>query len=214
MNICGAQIPDTPTAPPSSVEQLRGGAAAQGGGLAVIGTGLSLLRTCSNGQVLQYNGTVWACAVNRGGVSVDVRNYPGATADLVLNNACAAAIAQGGGLVDTRGWAGQTETLANYVSGCTSDTATIMLVVDPSTRWTTTQTDGGCTFKWGNGSGAWAPGVGQQIGGGPPYGGFNVAASAKVTAIMCPAHTDGTQETMFISGLHSTASPGPRFQKD
>ena len=109
---------------------------------------------------------------------------------------------------------GQTETLANYVRGCTSDTATIMLVVDPSTRWTTTQTDGGCTFKWGNGSGAWAPGVGQQIGGGPPYGGFNVAASAKVTAIMCPAHTDGTQETMFISGLHSTASPGPRFQKD
>ena len=88
-----------------------------------------------------------------------------------------------------------------------------MLVVDPSTRWTTTQTDGGCTFKWGNGSGAWAPGVGQQIGGGPPYGGFNVAASAKVTAIMCPAHTDGTQETMLISGLTFSGITGATVSK-
>src|SRR5690606_12953984 len=32
-----------------------------GSGLAVDGSGLSLLRTCGNGQVLKWNGSAWAC---------------------------------------------------------------------------------------------------------------------------------------------------------
>ena len=36
------------------------------GGLAVTGSNLGLLKTCSNGQVLSFNGTAWACATISG----------------------------------------------------------------------------------------------------------------------------------------------------
>lgn len=43
-----------------------------GGGLMVSGTTLGMLNTCSPNQILQWNGTVWACASNIAGTTVQV----------------------------------------------------------------------------------------------------------------------------------------------
>lgn len=116
----------------------------------------------------------------------------GTTADAYIRAACAA-LPSGGGTVDL---AGLTGNLAATTRGCSSPTKQVIFIQDPTSTLTVTETDGDITFPLDNTSMLLGPGNG----GCPAQTGIVVSSTANITAVVGPAHTDGTQEQFTVQG--------------
>jgi hypothetical protein len=71
------------------------------------------------------------------------------------------------------------------------------MLADITSKLTITEADGGITFPLDTGSML----LGSGGGGCPIGGGIHLASTANLTAIVGPAHTDGTQESLYANGL-------------
>lgn len=117
----------------------------------------------------------------------------GTTAGAWITSACAQLPSTGG----TLNFLGLTGTIPNSVP-CSTPTKQVIMLQDPTSLLTITENDGGITFPQDNGSMFLGQGVGQCN---FTSGGIHLGSSANVTAIVGPAHTDGSQENFTANGL-------------
>lgn len=127
----------------------------------------------------------------------------GTTADAWIRAACTAQSA--GGNVRLTGLTG---TIAASVT-CSTSSKHIDLYADNSTNLTITESDGGIAFPIDNTSSFTGPGYGQCLNG----AGIHLSSSANVTAVVGPAHTDGSQENFAARGLCIYGATGATVSK-
>lgn len=163
---------------------------------------LLLLSPIAFGQ-LPYSG------INAGGVmggNVNGVLYPGqcggtnkpswcsgTTADAWIMSACNQFPSSGVGIIDLTGLTGN---ITATTRGCSTPTRKIVFYTSNASL-TITETDGDIAFPLDNSSMMIGPGAGQCQG---VTQGITVGASANISAIVGPAHVDGTQENLTISG--------------
>lgn len=131
----------------------------------------------------------------------------GTTADAWYRAACTQ-LPSAGGFINLLGLTG---TIAASAT-CSTPTKQVITLEDPTSLLTITESDGGIAFPLDNGSMLLGPGAGQcnqSVGG----TGIRLSGSANVTAIVGPAHTDGTQEDLTASGLCLEGATGATVTK-
>ena len=128
----------------------------------------------------------------------------GTTADAWIRSACTQLPSTGG----TINLLGLTGTIAASVP-CSTPTKQVIILHDPTSRLTITESDGRVVFPLDNASMFLGPGGGQCEFG----GGIHLASSANVTAIVGPAHTDGTEENFTAQGLCLWGASGATVSK-
>lgn len=176
----------------------------------ISGSGLPLTGGTLSGALIapEINGEVFPAAC---GDSAPPGWCSGTTADAWIRAACnvfPAGTSQNpsGGFVNLRGLTGN---LVATTRGCSTPTRQIILVEDPTHPLSITETDGDITFPLDNGSAFIGPGAGQCTN----AGGIHLAGSANVTAIVGPAHTDGTEESFTAQGLCLFGATGATVAK-
>lgn len=136
--------------------------------------------------------------------------YTGATADAQIRAACTD-LPAAGGTISLLGYGSTAQTLSAAITGCMSSSKQVTFWVDPTTRFNVTESDGNCTFPLDNGSSMVGFGA-MPTGTTSTGGGFWLGSSANVSAIVCGAHTDGTQEAAQVKNVglfgNATATVG------
>jgi hypothetical protein len=129
----------------------------------------------------------------------------GTTADAWIRAACGQ-LPAGGGIINELGLTGS---LAASISGCMSPTKQVIFLTDPTSLLTVTEADGGTVYPLDEYSMLLGPGGGQCLN----TAGIRLAASANITAVAGPAHTDGTQESFTVQGVCMLGKPGATVSK-
>lgn len=119
----------------------------------------------------------------------------GSTADAWIRAACGQLPSTGG----TINLLGLTGNIVAPVT-CSTHAKQVIMLEDPASTLTITEADGGLPFPLDDSSMLLGPGAGQCVNN-ATVGGIHLASTANVTAIVGPAHTDGTQENFTASGL-------------
>lgn len=116
----------------------------------------------------------------------------GQTSDVYMREACSQ-LPSTGGVMDLSGLTG---TIAASVT-CSTPTKQVIIIQDPTSLLTITEADGGIVFPISNASMVVGPGGGQcNIG-----GGFHLASTANVEAVIANAQMDGTEEAFSVQGV-------------
>lgn len=123
----------------------------------------------------------------------------GSTADAFIRAACGDLPSSGG----TVNLAGLTGTIAASVT-CSTPTKQVILIQDPTSTLTVTESDGGVVFPIDGASMFLGPGAGQSAN----NSGIKLASGANVAAIVGTAHTDGSEEAFTANGLTLFGNPG------
>lgn len=124
----------------------------------------------------------------------------GTTPDAWIRSACAA-LPSTGGFISLRGLTGN---IVNSVT-CSTPTKQVIMYADNTSHLAITESDGGIAFPLDNGSMFIGQGAGQCV---FNTGGIHLAGTANVTAIVGPAHTDGSQENFTAEGLCLSGATG------
>ncbi|HUD21845.1 MAG TPA: hypothetical protein VMQ60_03290 [Acidobacteriaceae bacterium] len=169
----------------------------------ISGSGLPLSGGTMYGTLFapNINGEVYPASC---GLSPAPSWCSGTTADAWIRAACTQLPAAGG----TINLLGLTGTIAASVP-CSTPTKQVITLQDPTSTLTITESDGGIVFPLDNGSMLLGPGAGQCTN----AGGIHLASGASVTAIVGPAHTDGTQENFTANGLCIYGAAGATVSK-
>lgn len=125
----------------------------------------------------------------------------GSTPDAYVRAACSALPSTGGAL----NFAGLTGNWAATIRGCTSPTKQVIIFSDPTSLISITETDGDIAIPLDEGSMFIGPGAAQCV---YSTGGIHLTATANITAIVGPAHIDGSQEAFVAAGLCLFGFPG------
>jgi hypothetical protein len=128
----------------------------------------------------------------------------GTTADAWIRAACSQ-LPPGGGTVNLAGLTGNITAPAT----CSTTAKQVVMLADNTTDLTITESDGGIPFPQDAASMFVGPGVGQCLFG----GGIHLSSAANVTAIVGPAHVDGTQEDFTATGLCLWGNTGATVTK-
>lgn len=137
----------------------------------------------------------------------------GTTADAWIRAACTQ-LPTTGGTINLLGLSG---TIANSVT-CSTASKQVIMLTDPTSLLTVTESDGGTPFPIDSHSMFLGPGNGDCV---AYSGGIYLAETAVVTGIVGPARTDGTEEDFTVSGNclwgspfgHATVSKGLAWTK-
>jgi hypothetical protein len=128
----------------------------------------------------------------------------GLTADAYIRAACGT-LPSTGGVIN---FAGLTGNLAASVT-CSNPTKQVIMYADPTSSLIVTEADGGIVFPLDEYSMLLGPGNGACI----PSKGIHLSSSTNITAVVGPAHVDGTQESFTANGLCILGAVGATVTK-